>query len=461
MRFVVTLLIAAALAACTAPKAYQESGLETPSVWSELADARAAGPLATTEAAEIEQRWWRNFGDPALDRLIEAAIANNKTLQIAAARIDEARAAQLGARALLFPDISATGGVSRGNSGLVSGNRTITIKEAYLQASWEADLFGKNQARVAAAAAIVQSEEARRQAVLVALLADVARTYFDLQNYREQIAITEANLATQQQTLQLIQVQREGAQSSDFDVDRAAAQVSTTAAALPVLRAAYRVALHRLNVLTGVVPGTAEATIEPGGTLQPLPATVLVAMPAKVIANRPDVRAAERNFAASLSASDAAAREIYPTISLAGLFGIQDSSFFSATPWVAGATVAQPLLNFGRIQSQIDAANAQQAQAFLSYQETVLDAYADMEDALSLYLQENGRQRELAAAAAQNRQAVGLAEQLYTNGDSGLLDLLVVQRNALDADASLAASNAELRKQLVHIYTAAGGGWAL
>jgi multidrug efflux system outer membrane protein len=464
MRALIAVSLAAMLAACTSPKEAQDSGLEAPAGWSGLADIEAAGPrspLATDASVDIEQLWWTSFGDPVLERLIGAALAGNKSLQVAAARVEEARAGRRGAVANLLPQVDVTADASRGNQGLFTNNKPISIKEIDLQASWEVDLFGKNQARAAAAAAIVQSEEARRQAVMVALLAEVARNYFDLRNYEEQIAITQKNLATQQRTLDLIKAQQLGALSSELDVERAAAQVSTTAAQLPALRANYKVALNRLNVLLGVAPGTKDAWLAPGAPLKPLAPTVLVAVPAKVLANRPDVRAAERNFAASISTSDAAAREIYPTISLVGLFGVQDSSLFNATPWSIGASLVQPVLNFGRIQSQIDAANARQTQAFLGFQETVLEALEDMEDALSLYFHETSRQGDLAAAAEQNRRSVELADQQYTNGYSGLLDLLVAQRNELDAESSLATSNAQLRKSLVRIYTAAGGGWKL
>jgi multidrug efflux system outer membrane protein len=452
--------LAAVLAACTSPKQPQESGLDTPAGWSGLADAQP-GPLVPSDQAEIEQRWWRSFNDPVLDRLVAAALAGNKSLQVAAARVEEARAARRGAVANLYPNVAVTADATRSNQGLLTNNRPVSIKEADLQASWEADLFGKNQARAAEAAAIVQSADARRQAVMVALLAEVARAYFDLRNNEEQIAITGRNLATQQRTLDLVKQQQAGALASSLDVARQAAQVATTSAQLPALRAAYKVSAHRLAVLLGTTPGTIEPWLTPGPRLAPLPPGVLVAAPARVLANRPDVRAAERDFAASISASDSAAREIYPTISLTAFFGIQDSTLFNATPWGIGASLAQPLLNFGRIQSDIDVADARQKQAFLSYQETALEALQDMEDALSLYLNENVRERELAAAAEQNRRSVELAEQQYKAGYSGLLDLLDAQRNELAAESSLATSDFALRQQLVRIYTAAGGGWQL
>lgn len=454
-------LLAAVLAACTSPEGPQDSGLETPAVWSGPTDSEAAGPLLSSPTADIEQRWWQSFQDPVLDHLVAAALAGNKSLAIAAARVEEARAARHGAVAALYPDVTVTGDATRENSGLLTSNKTISLKEVDLQASWEADLFGKNQARAAEAAAIVQSTDARRQAVIVSLLAEVARAYFDLRNDEEQIAITERNLATQQRTLDLIHAQQQGALASDLDVSRETAQVATTAAQIPALRAAAELARHRLAVLLGIPPEAIGAWLAPGAPLTPLPVTVLVAAPARVLANRPDVRAAERDFAASLSASDAASREIYPTISLVGFFGIQDSSLFNATPWGIGANFAQPLLNFGRIQSDIDVADARQEQAFLSYQQTVLEALADMEDALSLYLNENVRERQIATAAEQNRKAVDLAEQQYKAGYSGLLDLLDAQRNELAAESSLASSDFALRQQLVHIYTAAGGGWKL
>ena len=459
-----SLLAALSLAACTAALGPQDSGIAAPSVWSRLfGEDRQTDdvPLASDESIAVEQRWWQSFGDPTLDRLIAGALADNKSLAIAEARVAEARAGRRGATAELLPQISVAGAVDRGNQGVATQNRPITIKEGDLEASWEVDLFGKNQARAAAAAAILQSEEARRQAAMVALLAEVARNYFDLRNDQEQIEITRKNLATQQRTLDLIKAQQSGALSSGLDVGRAAAQVATTSAQLPSLRAATAADLNRLSVLLGTPPGTQDGWIAPRVALKPLDTKILVAAPARVLATRPDVRAAERTFAASRSALDAATKELYPTVSLVGLFGVQDSSLFSgATPWTIGASLAQPLLNFGRIQSHIDAADARRQQAFLAYQQTVLEALEDMETAIARYLNEISRQRDLALAAEHDRRSVDLANQQYTSGYSGLLDLLVAERDALAAESSLAASDAQLRQDLVHIYTAAGGGWA-
>ncbi len=447
------------IAACaTTPPGPQSSDVPVAPSWSQLTQANPA--LAMNANAAVEHDWWRHFGDPTLDALIAEAITGNKSLQIALARVEEARANRGIARASLFPEITGGASASRGNQGVLTGGQTLNIAEASIDASWEADLFGRNQARTAAAGAILQSEEAAAQAVRVALLAEVARNYFDLRNYERQILLTQQNLETQQMTLSLIQAQLQGGFSSDFDVQRAAAQVSTTEALLPVLRQARDAAVNRLNILLGVPPGTRNAVLAAPQALRPLDQRILVAAPATVLAVRPDIRAAERRFAASISSKDAATADLFPTISLTAFFGLQGASGVSgATPWGIGAGLIQPILNFGRIESQIDAADSRQRQAFLDYQRTVLEALENMETALSSYVQETARNASLSAAVAQDRRAADLARQQYTNGFTSLLDVLVADRDLLAAEANQAASDANLRKNLVAIYTAAGGGW--
>jgi NodT family efflux transporter outer membrane factor (OMF) lipoprotein len=445
------------LAACTTPVGPQESGLSVPAAWNQL---QKSPPLTGDASAQVEHDWWKHFRDPTLDALVEEALANNKSLQVAKARVDEARADRGVARAALFSEVDATGSVSRGNQGFLTQKRTVNIAQGELEASWEVDLFGRNQARTAEATAILESEDAASQAVRVELLAEVARNYFDLRNYERQLVLTRANLDTQQKTLELTRVQLQGGFASDFDVQRAGAQVSTTAALIPVLQTSYDASLNRLNILLGYPPGTKDALLKTPTELQPLDQQVLIAAPATVLKTRPDVRAAERRFAASISAKDAATAELFPDVSLTALFGVQGGSGFGAAPWSIGAGLVQPILNFGRIESGIDAADARQRQSYLTYQQTVLEALENMEDALSSYVQENTRNVSLATSVDQTRKAADLANQQYTNGFTSLLDLLVAERDLLNAEASQAASDASLRKDLVAIYTAAGGGWS-
>ncbi len=459
----VLLLSGLLLSACAAPPGPQDAGIPTPSLWSRLiggSDSGTSAPLTLRDDAEVEQMWWRHFGDPTLDALVTEALENNKNLAIAKARVEEARANRGIARSALLPDVSIQGSAQRGNQGYATNDKAVSIAEADLRASWDLDLFGRNQARLAQSTALVESQEASRQGVRVALLAEVARTYFDLRDALRQLDLTRQNLGTQQRTLEIIQAQQQGAMASDFDVQRAGAQVSATAAQIPIQEAARDVALNRLAVLLGRTPGSKDtALLAQLQTIKPLDATILTAAPAKVLAARPDVRAAERRYAASLSARDAASAELFPDISLTALFGAQTATPFSTTPWSLGASLVQPVLNFGRIESQIDAADAQQQQAFLGYQQTVLEALEDMENALSRYGHETRRNQSLTTGVAQNRRAAELARSQYRNGYTGLLDVLVAERNLLEAEQAQATSDTNLRRDLVSIYAAAGGGW--
>lgn len=463
------------LTSCINPVGFQESGIETPEAWHTFENLPEnpelwEKPLIVDNCAEVEQCWWHHFDDPTLDAFITRALMNNKTLGIARTRIEEARAARLGSFSTLMPQISLNADAQRGNQGFYTGDKPLSYEDISFQANWELDLFGKNQERFAATIALVQNEEILRQGVIVSLLAEVARNYFDFRNYQQQIVISENNLLTQKHTLELTKAQFQEAYASDFDVQRAAAQLATTEARIPTLRIALEMTSNRLDVLLGSTPGENDDLFATEESLKPLDPQIVIAAPATVLGTRPDVRAAERNFAASISTFEAAKKEWFPTISLATFFGFQGLQGFDSqrTPglhhfirtWNVAGTFVQPLIDFGRIEADIEAAGARYKRAYLEYQETVLEALEDMENSLVNYLNETLRNASLTSAATHNHKALELANQQYTNGYTNLLDVLIVQRNALEAESFQAESSYKLRKDLVNIYTAAGGGWA-
>ncbi len=459
LRIALTAICVAVLAACTTPAEPQNSAVALPGSWTAPSGGDAKPLMISSADADIDQTWWKHFDDPVLDQLIEQALASNKSLQIASARVEEARAARRVTASALYPQINGELNAQRGNQGYATANQAVSLSQADVALSWDLDLFGRNQARTASATAIVQSSEASRQAIRVALLSEVAHNYFEMRNFEKQIAIAQENLATERRTLELIHAQLEGAIASDFDVQRAAAEVSSTEALIPALQTAYDAAVNRLNVLVGQPPGSRNDLLRQQVDLKPLDAGIVIAAPARVLAARPDVRAAERQFAASLSDSRAARADLFPDISLTALFGAQSATPFSSTPWGVGINLVQPILNFGRIEGEIDASDARQREAFANYQQVVLEATENMQNALSSYIHETSRHGSLARGVAQNTRANDLAQKQYTNGYVGLLDVLVVQRNLLDAQAAEASSSASLRQDLVDIYAAAGGGW--
>lgn len=471
-KILLTSLILTILTACVKPIGFQASGIDDPETWhTSIWDS----PLVVLDCAEVEQTWWRNFGDPILDTFIERALENNISLGIAGTRIEEARAARLSSFSVLMPQISLNADAQRGNQGLFTFDKPLSYEDVTIQANWELDLFGKNQARLAANIALLQNEVILRQGVIVSLLAEVARNYFDFRNYQRQLEITHENLVTQRQTLELTINQFEEAYASDFDIQRAAAQVSSTEARIPTLQIALEMARNRLDVLLGSTPGENDDLFALQAPLKPLNSQIVIAAPATVLGTRPDVRAAERSFAASISSFQAAKKEWFPTISLTTFFGFQalqdiPRSSTSAQSsvlkhfirtWNVMGALSQPLINFGRIEADIEAADAQKKRAYLQYQETVLEALEEMENALTNYLNETLRNGSLTDAVTHNHQALDLANQQYTNGYTNLLDVLIVQRNALEAESIEAESHYKLRKDLVNIYTAAGGGWLI
>ncbi|MFN4174073.1 MAG: TolC family protein [Parachlamydiaceae bacterium] len=447
------------MASCT-PPGIQDAEIDPPLTWKSAKNLDLDAPLIVDDSIEVEQEWWSHFGDETLDAIIQIALANNKTLGIAKTRIEEAYAARMLAISYILPQITVPADTSKGNQGFFTSGVPLAFRNAALQATWEIDLFGKNQERVFAADAILQSEVIARQAVIVSLLAELGRNYFDMRNFERQIAITQENLASQQKTLDLTKEQLKGGLSSNFDVQRAAAQVSVTAARLPELIIGYELSLNRLNVLLGAVPGQYDDLLKREQALKPIDPQILIAAPATVLGTRPDVRAAERRFAAAISENEAAKREWFPSINLLGFYGVQNMTLFNTAPtWNVQADLVQPIINFGRIESDILATDARKEREFLTFQETVLEALADMEDALTNYIFETKRNLSLTNAAEENRQAKALANEQYENGYTPLLDVLVVQRNVLETESVKAASDLKLRKDLVNIYTAAGGGW--
>lgn len=453
------LLAATFLTACASTGTPTHPEIATPGGWTQLAPTVADAPLVAGPDADVDQGWWRHFDDPVLDGLIARALADNKTLAIAKARVEEARAGRAAARARLFPEITAGTGVQRGNQGVSGSDKVVALSSAEVRATWDLDLFGRNQARVAEAVALLESEEASQKAVRVALLAEVARTYFELRDAQRQVELASRNLTTQRRTLELVRAQARGAEASAFDIERAAAQVSATEALIPTFKVAATTARNRLNVLLGQPPGTIDEDLAEPVRFKPLDRRILIAAPAKVLATRPDVRAAERRLAASVAASEAATAELFPNISLTALFGLQSANIMSATPWGLAANLVLPVLDFGRIRAGIDQADARQTQAFLAYQQRVLEALENMENALSGHLNETARNASLAAAVGQTSRAAALAKNQYAEGYIGLLDVLTSERDLLAAEASRAASDARLRLTLVDIFTAAGGGW--
>ena len=450
------------LTSCVVGPDYQLPDSPAPQGWSEMGGERLSS--GTADLA----RWWTSFGDPTLNGLVTRALASNLDLKQAAARVREARAEVGRVRGELLPEVDAAGSVTRGrtseNGQFPVPDPTSDLYSAGFDARWELDLFGGNRRALEAAEADVAASLEDRRAVLVSLLGEVARAYVDLRGNQRQAAVVRENVAAARATLELTRTRRAAGLASELDVSRATSLLASTEAPLPQFDAAARVAIHRLGVLLGEEPGSLAQELEQERPIPAPPEQILIGLPSELLARRPDVRRAERELAAATARIGVAVAERYPSFSLSGAFGLESlssSDFTDAASraWSIGPAMRWPLFAGGRILADIELQDARAEQAKLAYQQTLLGALEEVENAMVSTLREWDHRRSLAEAAAAGRRSVELADDLYRKGLTGFLDVLEAERELYAAELELARSEAATSLNVVSLYKALGGGW--
>lgn len=458
------------LSACAVGPDYVPPKVETPPKWTQA-----------TPAAKNSERlndWWKTFNDPVLNDLVNEAIRSNLDVKLAESRIREARAVYTGTIAAGLPSLStrsnlmrrrnsssfSSGGASGASGGSVGvGNQIIDIFQMGFDASWEIDLFGGVRRAVEAANANVQSEEENRRDVLVSLLGETARHYIELRANQKLLAVTQENLHSQEETLKLTQLRRQAGLASELEVAQSEGLTAETRAQAPVYATAIQQSIHALSLLLGQAPGKLAAKLEPLGPVPESAHPGLADLPADVVRRRPDIRKAERKLAQANAEIGVATAELYPKISLSTFLGLQNTNIASFTPigksWSMAASVTAPLFNWGRIKANINAKKAQDEQAFIGYQSTVLNAFKEVEDALTAHAEESRRIVALRQAVEAQRLSLSLSSERWRNGLTAYLDVLLAERGLFQAQRELVDGQAKQSAQLVALYKALGGGW--
>jgi NodT family efflux transporter outer membrane factor (OMF) lipoprotein len=450
---------------CTVGTEYESPKTDVRPEWNSLSSLAKLKDSASTvhmatEPEETDQtkNRWQGFADPTLLALIDKGMTGNTDISMAKAQLEELQADRRNAFAAFFPEINGTATATHGELGTLQENQVDSAQVGMI-GSWDIDLFGGNKRRYEAAEAAVQATEATLQDIQLSLLTDIATNYVQLRSLQKQETITYKNLHLQRTNLDITQKRRAEGVSTDMEVARANAQVHSTAARLPQIEANKTAVINRLSVLTASEPNDIRAMsvqIEP---IPSVPKEAVVATPIEVIAKRPDVRAAERRLAQAASLSNAAFTEFFPKLTLEGFFGARNSDSGSSSPWGAAISGLVPLLNFGAISSQVDAANARQQQAFFGYQKAVLEALEETEVALSNYVNEIKRHKSLVIAANQQSEVAGLASEQYEAGVIDQLDLLIAEENQLNAENDAVLSEVAVAQNLVLLYRALGKDW--
>lgn len=438
--------------------------------------------LAATLHAETVSpaAWWSQLNDPHLTTLIETTLRSNFDLKAAAARVQHARALRGTSKSALMPSLDASANANRlrggFNQGIIrvpeqgsSGGSLITPFETNLVAGssaarWELDLFGRLRKGLDASTAELNRAEELRRDLQLLLTAETARTYFELRGAQTQRAVIEAMEASEAELLELTRVRADAGLATQLDVDRQAAQLAQTRAALPPLRTAETNATERLHTLTG---GQSRPLIEALRASAPLPA-MPDSMPhtagAELLERRPDLRAANARILAAMARAGMARAELYPRIVLTGLLGRQGASLSSLSLGAGsffgiGPSITLPIFNAGRIRSQIAAEQAAVSEASAAYEQEVLAAFEESERALAALRDLRERHQWLQAAQSASREALALSRELHERGLADFLSVLDAERALQSAELALAQTATAQRLQLAATYQALGGGW--
>ena len=433
--------------------------IKLPEYFSALLNTQAptTPPIESVKNAPKPIAWWESFSDPVLSQLIKTTHNNNHDIKIAELRIHEARAARSGAISTLMPQLSGVSNARSENRGAQSQDRTSSLFDAAFDASWEIDIWGGNRERVKAADSSIRARQATREGVILSLIAETARNYIELRNVQNQIAITENTIRSQRDTLALTQSRRSAGIASELDVSQAQSLVLLTESRLPPLDTMRVAALNRLAVLSGEAPGSLNERLDIPAPVPVAQKEIVLGLPSEIIAQRPDIREAEQELLAATALTKASITDLYPKLTLSGLFGGQDSNLLSAgSIWSVGAGISAPIFNFGRIQSQIDANDARKVQAFHAYQQRVLLGLEEIENALTAYINEEKRRKTLADTVSSSKETAQLASERYTRGITAFVDVLTAQRALYDTQSQLAESEASVSKNLVALYKSLG-----
>jgi NodT family efflux transporter outer membrane factor (OMF) lipoprotein len=457
----VSCLIPIWLGACALnlPTAAPEA--ELPPAWKNANGFPAASP------SKDLARWWRKFDDPALTRVIADALANNPDVASASARIREARARRNVANAALFPSVN---GSASSNSSMVDtesrGRISETTYSAGLDASWEADLFGKNRSKIAAASAEIGATEENFHSVQAALASEIASAYTRLRAYETGLAILHRIITTREETSRLATWRQQAGATDSLESSQALSSLEQARASVPALQQSIAQTRNLLALLCGRSPGSLDGMLSAGNRAIPNPARSLaVGIPADTIRQRPDVRLAGYQLVAAVANTRAAEAERFPSLGLTGSLGINALSAgklfdpqTTSADLIAGLT--GPIFDAGRIRANIEAQGAVEEQAVQSYRSAILTALSEVEDSLIACRRGSERLGTLEKATAAAREAAELAQQRYEAGVTDLLTVLDSQRTLLGLEDSLLTVRADVTIAYIQLYKALGGGWS-
>ncbi|PJK30855.1 efflux transporter outer membrane subunit [Minwuia thermotolerans] len=466
-------VIALSLGGCSLAPGFMKPETPVPENWS---SARLAA------AEKISTDWWRSFDDPALVALVEEALGANNDLQLAAARVAEARALLTGQQAERYPLLEVEGAAVRqepseetdtaGTRGITDtagtrGGQPFNDLQVSGVLSYELDLWGRLANASEAARARLLASAANREAVRLAVIGEVANGYFNLRALDRQIEIAERTMASRRESVALQRTRFEGGDVDELALRQAESELAAAESELPRLRQQRTRQRNALAVLLGRNPHRIikdDITVADAIDAINAPASVPAGRPADLIVRRPDIAAAEQELVATNAEIGVARAAFLPRISFVGLLGLQSASggdLFqgSASAWQLGGSLVGPLLDFGRAEALVDQAEARQRQALITYRQTIQTAFQEVLDALAGMRRAEERLQAQARQVAALRSTAELARLRFEGGISSYLEVLDAERSLFTTELDLVETQRDRLQSTVNLYRALGGGW--
>ena len=462
-----------ALAGCTVGPDYHGAPQAAPVAAQASAFNRA--PQGTVSTAPVAAAWWLALNDPQLNALIDTALKNSPDLHAAEARVRQARAGLAGQQSNELPKSSASvvylrtrspdlASLEGGSSSSSNGGGPIGFYLAGFDATWEIDIFGGTRRAIEAASAEADASQADLADAHVQLAAEIAQAYVGLRDEQQRVAIAHESADLEGRILTLTEQRRSRGVASDLDVERIRSQVENTRASIIPLDAQVAESLDELAVLTGREPGALDSELAAPKALPTLPVTVAVGDPARLLRQRPDIRAAERRLASQNAQIGEHEADWFPKVTLFG-----DLSFSASDPghllrksnytWLGVPYLQWNILDFGRTRAAVDQAKAGRDEQEDKYESTVLGALKDADVALSRYGHERENAVSLREVEDSATHAAVLTEQRYRAGTTTALDWLDTERTRYSAEQNRIQSDAQLIKDYVALQKSLGLGW--
>lgn len=415
--------------------------------------------------------WWTAFSDSRLNAYVDQGLAQNLNILQALERINQAQAGvvQAGAGALPSLDFGAqaerSGTEDIGGPLSPSSTSAQTTVAGSLDASWFLDLFGLYKRSKQSALAQLDAAYASVDVARLTLLSQLVSAYIDVRYYQERIALARQNLSSRRETLDLTRLQLEAGAASRLDVVQSEGLVNSTLAELPNLETQFRRAAHRVATLLGVPASSLLPELQRGARQPVARFKVSAGVPADLIRNRPDIRAAERQLAAAVAEIGVAEAQLYPAISLGGsirpsytrIAGGSESGILS---WSFGPGLSLPIFDGGALKANLSSAESSARESYLAWKETVLGAVEEVENALAAVARDARTVDALRNTVRSYEEALDLATASYRDGASSLLDVLDAQRQVSTAQANLAQAVQQMAQDFVALNVAVGGGYA-